>query len=427
MIKSIQRLKCSVFFDHIPCWSNVPLHSLLQCFLCVLTLSLIGCKQDPFGDFSEEFRERLQELAHYVSEGSEEGVQEERQAISSQFVRILADDLWQVSAGREFQTHLHVKVFLEEDQFDDLSLEVLDFEGENYAITLLEQTSAYERVYLFKWTPSLGFLGDQLEKLTQVHFRLKVFGLQSLEGTQAFDVFIRRNFDSPEVHLVDMPSFLNEGDEGVMKVHVLDENATEEQPPVLIFNPYPHQRGNVPRDLNQLLSFVQKKKMENEEHIWEFEYRIRTKTIEDSGPDQVLYALNLSAYSSYSGLSEQQTVRLAVGQRVLAPTVVGPQVITAPVGQPLSIVLYILDSAGEGRFSSQVLNLEDIPGNVELYDEIEGADMTSTLIWHVPDDIDTSQTYEIKLEVANQGTQNSQGLENSVLHIIAIDLQNTQP
>ena len=241
------------------------------------------------------------------------------------------------------------------------------------------------------------------------------------DKVQAFPIYIQRNFYPPEVQIVDMPDILGEGDEGFIRIHVLDENATEENPPVLVFHPWNTSETQPPKDLNQLLTPIERRKLEGENYIWEFTYLITTEVF-STDRDQEHYALSLSAHSAYSGSSPPQKVSLFVSNRVLTPYIVGPTNITASPGESLSVYVYISGVAHSSRLSTQMLHLENIPGTVEMFNAVDGASLITSVHWNIPEDIETSQTYEIPLQITNTGTQNGQNVEESVLHTLSITL-----
>lgn len=414
----------------------------MRCLLLCLAFLFVSCKQDPLSDFSRPLQNQLQNLADSKPQYSQEDTSSPI-PVSQHFARISSDQpFWQASTGIEFQAMITVDVFLDEADVTNVVLEVNDptFEDETYSIDLLTNThspqnnSRNRRHYLFKWTPSLAFLKDQLERIAQIAFRLEVIGRQTLEKPATFDVFIKRGFYPPVLDVVDMPTTLQEGDEGLLVIHVWDENATEEDPPRLILNSL-HPSSQIElsqielsqtdlqsvKDLRTLLRPVSTEKID--QHRWEFSYLIASQTSNLRGVGAIVYGANISGHSSLSGSSDPQKVQLTVSNRVLQPSVVGPTIMTAIPGQTLSVFVNAFDITESGDLSGQIANLDDLPGHIQVFKEIQSGQISFAIIWQLPLGLEEVQSYQLLLEITNTGIQNDQTVQETVIHPINVNLQ----
>ena len=405
-------------------------HVLFLCFLLIAFLS-IGCTQDPLAGLPKSTRDRLNALADVEFKKGDGDLESQIKEISSTFGRILADDFWQASPEEEFEMILTAKVFLDEDQFDDFNVELDDplFANEDYSLTQIpdDTENKNERKYLFKWTPSENFLSNHFEKCVPINFKLQTSGESVLERIDAFTVFVTNKTQLPVLQIIDMFREMQEGDEGVMTVHVFDPQATEANPPVLILEKVEFSEDvqvveteeEQTEDLNQLLHFMQMEKID--ENVWRFQYRLMSSIL-DAGVDSVTYALKMFA-ASVSGVSDTNQVTLTVFNRVLIPKVIGPTSVKLHPGKTSSIFIQVLDPLASGNLSSQLLTAkEDLPGEVVFNYDTTSNGMLVSLSWSIPEDIDASQKYTAAIEISNEGVENSQKVLESVVHTVSIEI-----
>ena len=397
-------------------------HILFFLFIGFLTIS---CDQDPLADLPKSVRDKLDMLSDV--EFKRKDLKSHIEEVSSTFGRILADDFWQAPLDKEFKTILTAKVFLDEDQFDDFSIELENtvFKNEDYSLSLISDGTGNknERKYLFRWTPSENFLSNYFEKCIPITFKLRTSGSMVLERTDTFTLFVTNKSQLPVLQIADMSTEIKEDDEGIMTVHVFDPQATTTHPPVVILDEVKSHDNSLgeerPRDLNQLLHFIERKKIDT--YIWEFKYRL-TPSVLDAGLDRVTYALEMFA-SSVSGASDVHQVTATVFNRVLIPQVLVPSEVTLYAGRTSSIVIQVLDPLFSGELSSRLLTAEeDLPGAVMFNYETTPEGILISLSLLVPEDIDTSQKYIASIEILNKGVENSQAVLESVVHDISMDV-----
>ena len=329
----------------------------------------------------------------------------------------------------EFEMILTAKVFLDGDQIDDFNVELEDpiFENEDYSLNPISEDteSKNEKKYLFKWTPSENFLSNYLEKYIPVKFTLKASGTSAFERPDVFTLFVTNNSKLPVLQIINMFSEMQEGNEGVMTVHVFDPYATQFNPPVLMLEEVKDEDAQTmdskPRDLNQLLHFIQREPINN--NIWRFEYRLIPDILE-AGLDNVTYALNMFA-TSVSGVSDAHQVTLTVFNQVLIPNVVGPTAVKAYAGKTSSVFIHVSDALYSGELSSRLLtSREELPGEVAFNYDITPDGMLISLYFSIPEDVDTSQEYTASIEILNRGVENSREVLESVVYNISIDIEN---
>ena len=399
---------------------------LLLCFLSIALLT-IGCAQDPLASLPKSVKDRLNALSNV--EFKKKDLDTQIDEVSSTFGRILADDFWKASPEEEFEMILTAKVFLDEDQFDDFDVELEDplFADEYYSLTQIpdDTENKNERKYLFKWIPSENFLSDHFEKCVPITFKLQTSGDFALERIDTFTLFVTNKSQLPVLQVVDMFREIQEDNEGIMRVHVFDPQATEINPPVLILDEVEFSEDaqmreeEKPRDLNQLLHFMQREKID--ENIWEFQYRL-TSNVLDPGADSKAYALEMFA-ASVSGISDTHQITLNVFNRVLIPTVIGPSSVKLYAGKTSSVFIQVLDPLASGNLSSKLLTAkEDLPGEVVFDYDTTTEGILVSLSLSIPENVDVSQKYTAAIEISNEGIENFQKVLESVVHTVSIDI-----
>ena len=398
---------------------------LLLCFLLV-TFLVASCTQDPLAGLPEPAKNRFNMLSDF--ELKRKTLDSQAEEVSHTFGRILADDFWLAASDKEFEMILTAKVFLDEDQFDEFDIKLEDpvFENEDYSLSqiLNDTENKNEKKYLFKWTPSEDFLSNYLEKCIPVKFTLQTSGDLAFERPDVFKLFVTNKSKVPVLQIVDMFREIQEGDEGVMRVHIFDPQATDMNPPVLILDKIELSEDaqideRQPRDLNQLLHFMQGERID--ENIWELEYRLIPDILE-AGLDNVPYTLNMFAIS-VSGVSDTHQVTLTVFNRVLIPKVVGPASLQVRAGQTYSVFIQVSDHLDSGELSSRLLTAaEDMPGDVEFDYNTTSDGMRISLYFSIPEDVDASQEYEASIEILNEGLENSRRVLESVVHNVSIEI-----
>ena len=395
-------------------------HVLLFLFIAFL----IGCTQDPLASLPQSVKNRLNRLSDVAFHKKD--LDSQIKDISNTFGRILADDFWQVSSDKEFEMVLTAKVFLDEDQFDDFNVELEDpiFENEDYSLSPIpdEAENKNEKKYLFKWNPSENFYLNHFEKCIPITFTLRTSGTLVLERPDEFTLFVTNKSQLPVLQIVDMSTEIEEGDEGIMVVHVFDPQATTTNPPVLILDKVTSDKDvsqeEKPKDLNQLLHFVNRERIDD--HIWSFEYRL-TSNVLDPDLDSVTYALKMFA-TSVSGISDTHQAALTIFNRVSIPNVIGPASLRVYPGRTYSVFIQVSDPLASGQLSSQLLTAtEDLPGEVILSYDTTPSGMQISLHFSIPED-DTSQTYTASIEISNEGIENSQTVSEIVTHDISIEV-----
>lgn len=343
-------------------------------FIYVLMLC-IGCHQDPFHKYPDYIKQAIP----YEEMIEQNHINFKNRIVSENFARITTNGIWRTSVGDDFAMVVTGQVFLNEDDFDDFNIDLIlpPPDSEIYSFEEIERVNKTEKKYLFKWTPSANFLGDQLQRTINLGFQIQTFGDLNIQKAQSVPLFVYKVSANqvPEITSIVIPSSIRLGSSEKIKIYVKDESSSNNFPPSVEFN------NTEDHTLMPFISFVGKEMIRD--FYWEFTFDLEVDFFEGF-IDPSIYLLDVTAVSAFNKPSSTKQFQVRIVDSDFAPRILGPTNITVYRGSRNYIPFKVFGYPFNRVLSARLLNLNELEGDIELIQEEAFGDLNVSLVWDLP-------------------------------------------
>ena len=383
-------------------------------FLINCLLFFIACSQDPFRNYPDYIKKAIP----YEEIAKQSNIHLKNRVISKNFASITASDVWRTSVGDDFAMDVTGLVFLNDSDFDGFNIELVSSlpNSEVYSFEEIERTNKGEKRYLFRWSPSPHFMGDQSQRVINMKFQLTTYGTLDVQKTQNFPLFVYKDSIpiQPEIISVVMSSTVRLGDSETIKISVRDESSSIDLPPSIIFNDT-NNNNPVP-----FISFLDKRMIR--EHYWEFEFNIDTDLLEEF-IDPLIYSLDVIALSALHQQPSQRKIEITFINEDFNPQIIGPQSITVYRGGRNYILLQVVNHPFDEILSVKLQDFSTNYGQIEVISEDTPSHFNVFLMWDVPlseGQEQFEQEIQLNLLITSRREVDGQTVVEDFLHTVTV-------